>query len=526
MPTQQASVSTSGPFHEGAASQPTLLETPAGWMVPPSGMPGGVVAAPPGPPGVTPGGWMPSPSGASGGPGAWMPPQSGAMSAPGAPGWAPGASQPWQQPPAGSAPGGSQPWQGRPGMPPVPGFPPIMPPKGKTSGKVIAAIVGGFLAVVILVVAGVGLLYALTRPDPVITVTSQTYHGSTPSGSPEQVFHVEGRKFSHRSTITFLLDGQPAPDVDTGRSDGAGNISADLRITDDWLAGKHRLAARDADGYTTKNPVLVEIVPAPVISVISEYLSGSMYAGSTGTTFEVSGKRFALNASVTFLLDGQPVPGSQPVQSDERGRVLATLSVTTGWSLGKHILTAKDSQGYSTQSGQPLVIVHQGEAGTPGPHGAPANNASFGVNVSGSARATDGSSYSFTIFLIVVGRPDPSGGTVCAARDDGQPHTYTGKLRGTNEDYEETFTFTCSGSYKDGHLTYTETATSDTLTLSDGTVCTSTHSFVFERLDGTFTSQNEISGSYQSDYFQAPCNRKYPYIYRDPATGTWTGSVS
>ena len=225
------------------------------------------------------------------------------------------------------------------------------------------------------------------------------------------------------------------------------------------------------------------------------------------------------------MLDGKPVPGASSTQSDDHGKVDTRFSVTGDWALGNHAVTAQDAQGDTTQQSQPVVIVHPGEAGTPGPNGAPADNANFSVNVSGSETTTDGQTYTFTKTLQVTGHPDPAGGTVCGVDDDGQPHTYTDEqLTGTNLTITETITFSCTGSYKNGHLTYTETASSDKMVLSDGSVCVSPGAYVYEQLDGTFSDQSTVSGSSHSDYFQANCSSgRYVDIYRNPASGTWTG---
>ncbi len=394
----------------------------------------------------------------------------------------------------------------------------------KRNNKKLLAIIGSVLAVLVLLGAGAGLFYYLTQPQPVLTISGPTTSGSVVAGSPDQAFQVTGQKFSQNEAITLLLDGRPAPGAPHVQSDANGGFTLSLPITDDWLAGKHELTARDVSGYVTKNQVQIAVLPAPVITVASTYQSGSTSAGSNGTSFSVTGKRFALNSSVTFLLDGQPVPGAQPTQSDERGKVSATLNVTGNWALGNHAITAKDDQGDTTQQGQSVAIVHQGEAGTPGPNGSPADNATFTINVSGSAKQTNGYTYNFFNTLKVTGQADPAGGTICGADDDGQPHTFNGKIISTGEAYTETFTFSCNGSYKDGHLTYTETATSDQLNLSGGVVCVTHQPFVFQQLDGTFTSAQGISGSYREDYSQEPCNARYAYIYHDPATGTWTGT--
>ena len=392
----------------------------------------------------------------------------------------------------------------------------------KASGKKIGIIIGGILAAVILVAAAAGLFFVLTQPNPSITITSPTASGSIPTGSPDKVFHVQGQKFSHNEVITLLLDGKTAPGARSVSSDSSGAFALDLTITDDWLVGQHQLTASDTSGYVTKSPAQVQIVAAPVIDVQSQYQSGSTPAGAAGTSFHVTGKRFPLKAPITFLLDGKPAPGVQPAQSDDHGKVDTQFSVSGDWAVGNHTLTAQDAQGDTTQQSAPLVVVNPGQAGTPGPNGAPADDANFSVNVSGSATESDGTTFTFSNTLQISGQPDPAGGKVCGIDDDGQPHTFTGNLT-TGEAYTQVLTLSCSGSYKGGHLTYTEVATSDQITLSGGGVCVANRSYVLQQLDGTFTSQGSISGSYRSDYIQENCNARFAYLFRDASTGTWTG---
>src|SRR5262249_23147964 len=72
--------------------------------------------------------------------------------------------------------------------------------------------------------------------------------------------------------------------------------------------------------------------------------------GATDTSFHVIGQQFSGNASITFLLDGQPAPGTQAVQSDSNGNVQADLPVTPDWSVGRHTLTARDDQNFVTKA--------------------------------------------------------------------------------------------------------------------------------------------------------------------------------
>jgi hypothetical protein len=410
-------------------------------------------------------------------------------------------------------------WQGAPAVPQP------MPRKRRNlraavrkrlNPRLIAAVVG-----VIVVLAGVsGGAYILTRPRPVIQVTINQHTGSRLAGSPDTDLHVVGQDFSAHSAVVFLLDGKAAPGAQQVTSDSNGGFLATLTITDGWSFSTHTLTARDAQGYATRDGVTVQVVPQPLLSVDSGYVEGSTPAGSAGITFKVSGKRFTPKAEVTLLLDGQPLALGQPLTSDAQGHISASLAVTASWTLGGHVLTARDSQGYVTQSPTPLVIVRPGEADTPGPNGAPPDDASFSIyfNVQATDLAT-GRKLSFQVYADVTGRPDPAGGRVCnLAYDNNRPFTTTGQFS-NGEKYTETMTTTCAGTYKSGKISYTETATSDRFKLANGVVCSTQHPFAINVVIGTYTTSG-FRGRYVSQGAVIPCNDGTDIVY-DPFVGSW-----
>jgi hypothetical protein len=266
--------------------------------------------------------------------------------------------------------------------------------------------------------------------------------------------------------------------------------------------------------------------PKPTIDVTSMYKVGSTPAGSTSTTLQVTGEKFSSNSTITFLLDGQPAPGNQTALSDSNGDVKATLTITADWGVGQHIITARDANNYVTQQGFTVSIVAQGEANTPGPNGAPADDTpSFNLNVTiNSQDAVTGQTYDpFNDHLTVTGQPDPAGGKVCNPQyDDNGPHTNTGTTNGVS--YVETQVFSCSGTYKGGKLSYTEHATEDQIVFGNGVTCTAQVPYVFEQLDGTFTDGQNISGTYSEDAITFTCTNGQS-IQLDPSKGTWTGTI-
>jgi hypothetical protein len=187
--------------------------------------------------------------------------------------------------------------------------------------------------------------------------------------------------------------------------------------------------------------------PQPLISIMSNYRVGNMLAGASGTILHISGQKFSSNSAITFLLDGHGAPGNPGTRSDANGNFQADLMITNGWGVGTHTLTAKDASNYSTQKGVTVMIVPQGQANTPGPMGAPPDDASFRVNAQIKGQTTTGNQINAQETEVVTGHPDPIGGTVCQTEDNGQPNVSTGITTNSHTPYRETSTFSCSGSY-------------------------------------------------------------------------------
>jgi len=235
--------------------------------------------------------------------------------------------------------------------------------------------------------------------------------------------------------------------------------------------------------------LLVRPLP-PLISITSNYQVGNVLAGANGTTLHISGQKFSGNSAITILLDGDVAPGDPGTRSDSNGNFSTDVTITDAWSLGTHTLTAKDASNDSTQNSVSVTIVQPGEANTPGPNGAPPDDASFKVIIAqmqGNSPETE----------IVTGHPDPMGGTVCQTEDTGQPivtsFTYN------NTPGQRTSTYSCAGSYKGGKLMLKETITSEVFVHSepDGTTatCTLNSPQPDEQLSGSYTGNNTFSGA-------------------------------
>jgi hypothetical protein len=276
--------------------------------------------------------------------------------------------------------------------------------------------------------------------------------------------------------------------------------------------------------------------PQPVTSVHSLYTLGNTPAGSTGTSLQFTGQHFAGNSAISFLLDGHSAPGAPDVSSDSQGNVSATLPVTAAWPQGRHLLTARDAGGQSSQVGVAIEVVAQGVAHTPGPFGAPPDDASFQVSMQfRGTYSQGGGSFSGSDTEIVSGRPDPAGGRVCQPEDNGLPHQYTNHTLDTGLPETQTIVYSCSGTYRAGALNFTETLLSDTVQLTDQgaqITCHLLHPGVDERLTGTYSAQGKFSGTLtypgipraNFSCTSGPFSSFYFFLYS--GSGTWTGTIT
>lgn len=276
--------------------------------------------------------------------------------------------------------------------------------------------------------------------------------------------------------------------------------------------------------------------PQPTIALHSLYHVGSILAGSPGTSLQFTGQHFTRNSTITFLLDNGDAPGAPRVSSDSQGSVNVALPITAAWPQGRHLLTARDADGNSPQAGVTIQIVARGQAHTPGPAGAPPDDASFQVNMQFQGMYNQGGGpFSGSDTEIVTGRPDPAGGHVCQPQDNGQPHQYTNHTLDTGIPETQTAVYACAGTYRGGTLNLTETLLSDTVQLNDHgaqIICHLLHPGVDELLTGTYTAQGEFNGTLtypgiprtNFSCTTGPFASFYFFLYS--GSGTWTGTVS
>jgi len=279
---------------------------------------------------------------------------------------------------------------------------------------------------------------------------------------------------------------------------------------------------------TTAAAAYVFTRPQPVIQLTSAYKVGTTLAGASATSFTVSGQKFSSNSLITFLLDGRPAPGNQEKESDNQGNVQVKLLVTDQWSVGKHTLTAQDAQGYATKAGVLIEIVAPGAANTPGPNGSPTDLSTFTVNANISATVSTGGTGQLNQTIYVTkGVPcDP-------AVDTGQPATHNGTyINAQTGAVQGTLTYTivevCSGSYRGGKLSYTETVNSLTFLLDNGNSCRAQTPYVDRHFEGSFSDATTMSGTVTHDQIGITCARTdINYLIPSPSwSGTWTGTVT
>ena len=141
-------------------------------------------------------------------------------------------------------------------------------------------------------------------------------------------------------------------------------------------------------------------------------------------------------------------------------------------------------------------------------------------------------SLSSTDPLAVTKQASSAEGSVCKARDDGQAQTYNGTTTGGLSD-TQVATFSCSGTYKSGQISYTETLLSDVVTVSyqgDSYVCRLLTPGVDEQLTGSYTTSGSFSGTItyssfpQSDFSCTTGQLSYFNFSLAGGNGTWSAT--
>lgn len=208
------------------------------------------------------------------------------------------------------------------------------PPKQKyrftpVSGIVTVALLGGASLLSIL-----GSRSA--APSPGIAVTSRYHVGATLAGAADTSLHISGAGFATNSAITFLLDGASAPGAPRAQSTSSGQVQADLKIGAGWSVGKHTLTARDAQGQTAANGVIITVVPQG-----EAMTPGPHNAPSDSQTFSFTAAIRPADAVTgaplpsfthTLVVSGRPDPAGGAVcdPRNDTGQPIAATGVSHG----------------------------------------------------------------------------------------------------------------------------------------------------------------------------------------------------
>lgn len=267
--------------------------------------------------------------------------------------------------------------------------------------------------------------------------------------------------------------------------------------------------------------------PQPLISITSNYKVGNALVGANGTILHISGQQFSSNSAITFLLDGHVAPGNPGTRSDSNGNFSADMTITNAWTVGTHTLTARDASNYSTNTSVSVTIVQPGQANTPGPDGAPPDDANFRLKVTIANGLAD--PFSQNPVLLITGHPDPEGGTVCSPDDNGQSFTFNEIAADGTTPFTKTITASCSGTYKAGQISFIETSTTIKQYWQYSGVnvtCVRNNPTVDLRLTGAYAGNNTFRGTLNSPYFTYTCDQGYSNTYHEAAQGvTWTGTI-
>ena len=269
--------------------------------------------------------------------------------------------------------------------------------------------------------------------------------------------------------------------------------------------------------------------PQPLISITSNYKVGNALAGANGTLLHISGQQFSSNSAIAFLLDGRAAPGNPGTRSDSNGNFRTDMTITSAWSVGTHTLTARDASNDSTQHSVSVTIVQPGQANTPGPDGAPPDDASFRLNITVQGPYSDiADPFASNPVLIITGHPDPEGGTVCSPDDNGQSITRNGTTLSNGTPYTQVSTATCGGTYKAGQISYIETDTSVTITWQDNGLninCVQQKPAVDLQLTGAYAGNGTFSGTFNASYVPYTCDQQGYGFHQVALNGTWTGTI-
>jgi hypothetical protein len=156
----------------------------------------------------------------------------------------------------------------------------------------------------------------------------------------------------------------------------------------------------------------------------------------------------------------------------------------------------------------------------------PPDDASFTLKVTADPDVAQ--PFSSNPVLIITGHPDPEGGTVCSPDDSGQSFTQNDTTYNTGTPFTRVETATCSGTYKAGQISYTETQTSVKISYQPNGVnvnCVLNNPAVILQLTGTYAGHDTFSGTINSPYVQYTCDQQGESFWHTAFKGPWTGTI-
>lgn len=267
--------------------------------------------------------------------------------------------------------------------------------------------------------------------------------------------------------------------------------------------------------------ILSFTIPQPTLTVQSDYHRTGLAAGSSGTIFYLNGHHFAANTPITLLLDGHLLKDAPAVRSTGEGSFRAELTVTANWGSGMHQISVQRHANSDKINPVQVIIVQPGEAHTPGPANAPANDSTFELVVTFQGRIEGKAPFTWQQEFDIHGRPDPQGGSICTDDDTGTLQ----KISSTKNEIH-TRAMRCQGHYISGQLTYDEIIVADQVKRLKGTQtiqCTIPPDTTYLHLSGAFSNKTVASGTFEFPAIQGSCSDKQQHYSLPQIKGTWSG---
>ncbi|GHO43578.1 hypothetical protein [Ktedonospora formicarum] len=200
--------------------------------------------------------------------------------------------------------------------------------------------------------------------------------------------------------------------------------------------------------------ILYFALPKPMLSIQSDYHHEGLAAGSNGTIFYLNGRNFSPNTTIALYLDEKRLANQSTITSAQDGTFRTELMVTTNWTPGKHKISVQNDTNRIDSS--EFIIVQPGEAHTPGPANAPANDSSFEFLITFQGRIENTAPFTWQQEFDIRGKENPKGGSVCTDADTGKPQRISSSTKEMHVRATK-----CQGNYQSGQITYDQIIIAD-----------------------------------------------------------------